>query len=70
MLRGKFEYLVYDKRDWSAFPGGRQMMAAVDDAVQRGRLVRIHQAKELLYTSRLGRTYFTADIHVFRRAGK
>ena len=50
---GGFQYLIYEDRDWSLYPGGAQMTHVVHDAVGEGLLVPVETFDLHLVTSRL-----------------
>jgi hypothetical protein len=64
--KGKYDYLIYQDRDWSAFPGGSQAMAAIRSAVDSGDLVAIHTFDEKLYSSRIERRFATTRLIIFK----
>jgi len=66
---GKYDYLIYDDRDWSDFEGGPAMSSAVRSAVATGALVPVHRSRERLYGSRLLRTSTLTTVYVLRRTG-
>jgi hypothetical protein len=67
LARGKFDFVVYENRDWSTFVGGREMQDAMLDANRRGMLKPVTSVVDTLYTSRFDRTYRTTEILVMKR---
>jgi hypothetical protein len=65
---GRYDYVVYDDRDWSAFAGGASMTTAVKQSVSTGALVPVRLFRIPLYTSRVRRQYDMATVYVFARA--
>lgn len=64
---GKYDYLIYDDRDWSDFAGGSAMSSAVRSAIQSRTLVPVHQSRERLYGSRFLRAYTESSVYVLHR---
>jgi len=62
-----YDYLIFDDRNWSLFPGGAQMGEVVRAGMVAGTLVPVHHSRELLYTSRVRRTASRASVYVLRR---
>jgi hypothetical protein len=64
---GSYQGLIYQFRDWTRYEGGKQMMGAVDDAVNSGYLAVDTVFHEKLYTSRMAGRYEVADVAVLTR---
>jgi hypothetical protein len=64
---GSYQGLIYQFRDWTRYEGGKQMMGAVDDAVNSGYLAVDTVFHEKLYTSRMAGRYQVADVAVLTR---
>ena len=62
---GEFTHLIYEERDWSMFPGGSEMKAAVTQAVEQGELTPLRSFDERLYTSRARRSYRETRVTIF-----
>ncbi|HEY8166200.1 MAG TPA: hypothetical protein VIF83_11660, partial [Gemmatimonadaceae bacterium] len=64
---GRYDWMIYQLRDWSPFIGGGEMTRAVADAIRTGYLIPDTVFREKLYTSRIGRRYETSDVLLLRR---
>jgi hypothetical protein len=64
---GRYDYLIYDDRDWSDFPGGPAMSSAVKSAMAEGALVPVREFTERLYSSRIFRDFTETRVFVLRR---
>lgn len=65
---GRYEYVIYDDRDWRAFPGGATMSSAITSAIATHALLPVHTSRERLYTSRASREFEETDVYVLRVA--
>lgn len=65
---GRYDYVIYDDRDWGAFAGGTSMNTAVKQGMATGALVPVHSFRIPLYTSRVRRQYEMATVYVLARA--
>jgi hypothetical protein len=66
LVAGGYDFVIYDNRDWKDFPGGPDMMRAIDQAYRAGSLRTVRSFDEKLYTSRYQRTYRTASVHILK----
>lgn len=66
LTAGHYDRMIYQLHDWSQFIGGREMMAAVVDAIRAGYLVPDTVFHERLYTSRVAGRYETSDVLLLR----
>ena len=62
------DYVIYDDRDWSQYPAGASMSAAIKESIARGLLIPIHSFHVRLYTSRVRRRFEMANVYVLARA--
>lgn len=69
MREGRYDYLIYDDRDWSNFVGGSAMSSAVRSGLGQGTLVPVRQFRERLYSSRFFRDFTETTVYVLRRGG-
>jgi hypothetical protein len=67
LAAGHYDRMIYQLHDWSPFIGGREMMAAVVDAIRAGYLVPDTVFHERLYISRVAGRYDTSDVLLLRR---
>ncbi|MEO7684031.1 MAG: hypothetical protein ABIU86_08855, partial [Gemmatimonadaceae bacterium] len=63
---GRYDYLIYDDRDWSDFLGGSAMSSAVNSAMAAGTLMPVQEFRERLYSSRLFREFKETRVLVLR----
>jgi hypothetical protein len=68
LVAGRYDYIIYDERDWSQFTGGASMTAAVRQSITQGMLNPVHSFHIPLYTSRVRRQFEMATIYVLERA--
>lgn len=68
MAARKFDYIVYENRNWNGFIGGGDMMRVISDAVSAGSLVPVRRFRERLYTSRMSREFVVSEVYILRRA--
>lgn len=68
--KGRFDYVIYDDRDWSQFPSGTSMMTAIHQSIAGGALIPIHSFHVPLYTSRVRRRFEMASVYVLARASR
>jgi hypothetical protein len=61
---GGYSYLIYEDRDWSPFPGGSELRRAIAESLVRGSLVPVRAFDEILYTSRLLRSFRSTRVEV------
>jgi len=62
--RGNYRYVIYDDRDWRAFPSGDAMVSAIRSAIAEGVLVPVHKSRERLYTNRVMRDFSESEVYV------
>jgi hypothetical protein len=67
MSRERYDYVIFDDRNWSQFPGGGQMGEVIRSAIKAGTLVPVYRSREPLYTSRVRRTSSRSNVYVLRR---
>lgn len=67
MRQGRYDYLIYDDRDWSDFVGGSAMSSAITSAIGQGLLMPVHRSRQKLYSSRFLRTFRETTVYVLRR---
>jgi hypothetical protein len=65
MKTHKYNYVIYDNRNWSGFPGGAEMQSSIRDATTSGPLHQVNALRERLYTSRALRDYEETNVLVF-----
>jgi len=68
LAAGREDYVIYDDRDWSHFPAGASMSAAIKESIARGSLIPIHSFQVPLYSSRMRRRFQVARVYVLARA--
>ena len=68
LRHGGYDYVLYDDRDWRAFPAGAEMASAIRSAVRSRVLVPVHAERERLYTSRVTRDFGETSVYVLRLA--
>jgi hypothetical protein len=66
LTAGNYDRMIYQLHDWAQFIGGREMMAAVVDAIRGGYLVPDTVFHERLYTSRVAGRYEMSDVLLLR----
>jgi hypothetical protein len=66
--RGGYEFVIYDDRDWRAFPSGETMASAIKSAMATHELLPVHMSRERLYTSRAAREFEETNVYVLRVA--
>jgi len=64
----RYDYVIYDNRDWSQFPSGASMMTAIRQSVAGGALIPIHSFHVPLYSSRVRRRFEMASVLVMAHA--
>lgn len=67
MRNGGYDYMIYDDRDWSDFPGGSAMSSAVRSAIAERKLVPVRQFQERLYSSRFLREHTETTVYLLQR---
>jgi len=65
---GRYDYVIYDDRDWSEFDGGTAMASSVKSAIANGILKPVHESQERLYTSRITRVFSVSNVYVLKVA--
>ena len=70
LRHGGYDYVLYDDRDWRAFPAGAEMASAIRSAVRSRVLVPVHAERERLYTSRVTRDFGETSVYVLRLANQ
>ena len=68
LAEGRYSYLLYDRTDWSPYPGGSRMQQLLDDAIQDKTLIPERRFRVRLVASRLLGTSSDADVWLLRRA--
>ena len=65
---GGYRYVIYDDRDWGAYPSGATMSSAIKSAIAAQALLPVHASRERLYTSRATREFEETNVYVLRVA--
>jgi hypothetical protein len=64
LTAGRYDYVIYQDRDWSRFVGGTSLTVAVRQAIGQGSLAPVHSFHVPLYTSRVRRRFEMATVYV------
>ncbi|HUQ18323.1 MAG TPA: hypothetical protein VM099_01815 [Gemmatimonadaceae bacterium] len=70
LARGRYQYVIYDERQWKGYVGGEEMERALREMIASGSLVPVHQQSETLYTSRAMREFEATNVSVLRVAAR
>jgi hypothetical protein len=65
---GRYQYVVFDDRDWRPWPAGEKMSSVIRSAIASHALIPVHASRQRLYYSRVMREYSESDVYVLRVA--
>jgi hypothetical protein len=67
LVAGQYDYIIYEKRDWSRYIAGQHMSAVIAQALTQGVVTQIAAFDETLTKSRLRGTGYTTTVTVLQR---
>jgi hypothetical protein len=68
LAHGRYQYVVFDDRDWRPWPGAEKMSSVMRSAIATHALIPVHTSQQRLYSSRVMREYSETDVYVLRVA--
>ena len=68
LTAGKYDFVLFENRDWSMYPGGDAMESAIEDGFRNGTLKHFTSFVDTLYTSRWDKKFRVTRTFLFKRA--